>query len=140
MTAGTPVGHIIRTLDLEIGTKSYKCAVSGAAFVRGGRAKQTSQTACGPITDYGIAEDSLDVEYNVDKTKDSFHRFLIENEGQTATAKLTDGASGVIETATIRVTPGTQTGKTIGGWATATVSLGVIGAIAITDPAPVVVK
>lgn len=132
----TPVGHIIRSLDLEVGTTSYKCAVLGAAFVRGGRAKQTSQTACGTVTDYGNPEDSLDVDYNVDKTKDSFHRFLIEHEGETVVAKLTDGHSKVIEQASVRITPGTETGKTIGGWATASVSLGVVGAITITDPTP----
>lgn len=133
MTA-TPVGHIIRSLKLAIGTQSVECSVLGAAFVRGGRAKQTSQTGCGIVTDYGPAEDSLDVDYNVDKTAGSFHRYLIEHEGEDVVAELVDGHSGVTESATVRITAGNQTGKTIGGWATGTVSLGVSGAITITDP------
>lgn len=130
----TPVGHIIRSLTLTLGEQTVSCSVLGAAFVRGGRQKQTAQTACGPVADYGLPEDSLDVDFNVDKTADSFFRYLIAHEGQDVTAALVDGHSGVTESATVRILPGTETGKTIGGWATASVSLGVTGAITITDP------
>lgn len=133
MPTGTPVGHVIKSLTLTIDTTDYSCPVTAAEFVRGGRTKQTSATACGIVTDYGPAEDVLHVEFNVDKTAASLYRLLIDNEGDEVTATLLDDHSGVTESATVRLTPGTPAGK-IGEFHTATVDLGVIGAITITDP------
>ena len=138
----TPVGHIIRTLELTVtdpaapGTPiTVSCAINSAHFIRGGRAKQTYGTACGPAVDYGLAEDTLDVTYAGDMTAGSFERFLIDHEGETVTAALTDGYSGVIQSASVRITPGTPAGA-IGEFASGQVSLGVIGPITITPPTP----
>jgi hypothetical protein len=137
---GTPVGHVIKTLELSFedpalpGTPVVvSCAINSAHFLPGGRAKQTRGTACGPAVDYGLPEDSLDVGYNVDLTEGSFHRFLIEHEGEEWTAALVDGHSGVTQTGLIRVLPGTPSGA-MGEFAAGTVSLAVIGPITIEDP------
>jgi hypothetical protein len=137
-TTGSPVGYVTRSLSLTFdidGTpQEVSCAVLGAKFTRGGRQKMTSSTGCGPVTDYGLPEDSLDVAYNVDKAAGSFHRMLIEHEGEDVTATLTDPRSGVAESATVRLSPGAEDSNRIGEFATASVSLGVTGDITITDP------
>lgn len=135
MTTGTPVGHVIRSLQLTLDTQEVSCAVLSAEFVRGGRGKQTSQTACGPVTDYGPAEDTLVVEANVDKSAGSFYRYLLDNEGSEVVATLVDGHSGVTEAATVRIVPGTAKGG-IGDFHTFSVELGVTGPVEITDPTP----
>jgi hypothetical protein len=138
--SGTPVGYVTRsvtlTFDVDGVPTDVSCAVLGAKFTRGGRQKQTSNTACGIVTDYGPAEDALDVAYNVDKAAGSFHRLLIAHEGELVAATLVDDRSGVQESATVRLVPGVEDANPIGQFATANVSCGVVGAITITDPTP----
>lgn len=132
------VGRLIKSLELTFDPEGVTpqvvdCAVNSAHFVPGGRARQTRGTGCGQAVDYGLPEDTLEVGYNVDPAAGSFHRYLSEHEGEEVGVKLVHQPSGVAESASVRLTPGTPTGA-IGEWHTGTVSLGVIGVVTWEDP------
>lgn len=141
----TAVGYVVKrmTVTTKKGTDAAvarECAITGIREVPS-QSTQTSQTACadGSITDTGPATWTVEVGYNTDLRPDSFHRLLLDHDGETVTLTYEPdpiGDPGRKREATVTLAA-PSSDYTVGSFATATVSLPVRGSIATIDPAPV---
>jgi len=134
----TAVGHVVKTMVVEIDTVAYECAVIGVtptpAF-----STLTLETACpdGVVSDAGPTTWTVVLDYAVDWATDSLHRLLNDpaNDGVAAVLHWTPDPVGeplVSQTMNVTLKPGSAPHR-VGAFATATVTLPVKGAPTTAD-------
>ena len=132
-----PVGSVRRVIRFEIDGQEFNTAVTSATLKPEAETTQIRTLAPdGVSTDASPAVWSLDVEYNVAYSVDSFYRFLIAQAGAEALFEYEPNPvrePGVIVSGVVLVTAG-DAGGAVGDVDSGKITLPIVGVPVFTDP------